>query len=276
MIQVAGKQFRTLDDEFFVNGKKVIAAYANGSLVYPEYAYLGRSSAKVENANYITYRKTENNEDVTDTGTYSIYIDMLAYSNIPLGVGTDSHGRTHLDFDTWRLTEAKKAIIRLSVTSSSHGCSIPPQEDNYFAVGASPVKPRTILKNPKYTLNNGSFVSYIIAAYDPQSRRITYTFDDRYIENPNMPEYPILTRWEPSEAFRHINYLFDRSKCDVKRVTQESFDESRRVWGYDTTVWVYEDAAGVIDIQNYYGLQPPLHAPIEETLYFTDSTVERI
>lgn len=35
MIEVNGKQFITLDDEMFVNGQKVMRAYANGSQVYP-------------------------------------------------------------------------------------------------------------------------------------------------------------------------------------------------------------------------------------------------
>lgn len=35
MIEVNGKQFITLNDEMFVNGQKVMRAYANGSQVYP-------------------------------------------------------------------------------------------------------------------------------------------------------------------------------------------------------------------------------------------------
>ena len=35
MIQTGGKDFITLQDSFYVNGKKVLAAYANNALVYP-------------------------------------------------------------------------------------------------------------------------------------------------------------------------------------------------------------------------------------------------
>lgn len=70
MIYTSGKQFRTLDDELLVNGKKVYWATANGKVVYPERdnrPYVFRVSGEIDlswthqcryysTAPYVTYQ----------------------------------------------------------------------------------------------------------------------------------------------------------------------------------------------------------------------------
>jgi hypothetical protein len=80
MIVVNGREYKTLSDEFFVNGKKVYEAYVNGELVYPEASDIdpyhiwviakGKVDTSLPPSEYIDYRDQFN--DLTAGVTASV------------------------------------------------------------------------------------------------------------------------------------------------------------------------------------------------------------
>lgn len=269
MIQVAGKQFRTLDDEFFANGKKVIAAYANGSLVYPECAYLGRQNAKVENINYEGHYVNEVGEHIVDYGTYSIYADMIFYSDIPLTVVPNTD---YLNYYGTRIRNGQKGTIRLAITATAN-CNIPQEMNCSVNPNVHPLTPYEKWYDPKYNLKNFSMVSYVFAEVvgDLPKAKIVYTFDEW---------------WSPQDQYIDADYghpiLKDgyvTSSLDFRFITSEC--KKRQVKDYhghydDPSYWEFEEVDGLMLVENYYNQKPGHSDDIHHILNFHNATVEQV
>ena len=270
MIEVSGKQFKTLNDEIFVNGEKVMLAFANNELVYPEYMYLGRQSAKVENVNYVGKYVNEQGETVTDTGTYSIYAEMMYYSNIPLYIFNDQ-----LSYYYTKIKDGQRGTIRIRITATASGCKIPSDIDCTFINGAQPVKPYKKLYDNKYQLNTLSFTSFVFSTAIGNGSRaqIVYDYDDCWSSSSSTDDYargrPLLKTGGYYPIDR-LDFRFLSTKCMCSEVSDFHGHY------YDTTYWEYSEREDLRGIENFYGYSGGNSDYIHHFLTFSGATIEQV
>ena len=243
-IIVADKEFRTLSDEFFVNGVKVLEAYlGDGTKVYPDEKrkYSGKCTEVVTKSCFYRYvnlagTTTTANFIVTCTASVEIESDIYLY--------VDSSGR--MQFWTAVSEIGSEAEAKITLEFALSGDEYPPAGMAYYPSGAHPPKPSWTRTNPSQVLGGTKLemtAKYVIDS----NRNLVQTLSPPYPEwiyrvSPLGPYMQETSRLPIQDA----RVWFDWYECDLTSVTEESMRRSEDGHGgYNTDVWEYETAKDV-------------------------------
>ena len=160
MIEVGGKEFRTLADKFYVNGRQVLRAEVDGSVVYPD-----PGSGAITQIQLVYVAKAE--FDVFQGGSY-VVIDWGDGDTTELEPYASYPQKPSHEYDNW---ESATANIVTVTTYSNPNLSAPEIHINEKFLGLKRNEGINIIQNSKlssylwYRQNNPDFWETMVKSY---------------------------------------------------------------------------------------------------------------